>query len=167
MEDIYTYTPGVAGQTGTLTVTLQSTTDQGVYVRTACTDVSTESACRDSESGGTNEVLNTVVQGGQPLFIIVDGIGAGVAGPYTLDVSFNAATCGDMTITAPEECDDGNTMSGDGCDASCKIEPAFYCAMAMPAQATNAGDTTDGTSVFQGSCTGGGAKEELYTFTPA
>ena len=26
-------------------------------------------------------------------------------------------------MTADEECDDGNTVDGDGCDATCKLEP--------------------------------------------
>jgi cysteine-rich repeat protein len=30
--------------------------------------------------------------------------------------------CGDKTIDAGEECDDGNTQSGDGCSKDCKIE---------------------------------------------
>jgi cysteine-rich repeat protein len=33
-----------------------------------------------------------------------------------------AARCGDRVITAPETCDDGNTMSGDGCSATCTAE---------------------------------------------
>ena len=30
--------------------------------------------------------------------------------------------CGDGTLQASEECDDGNTLPADGCDASCRIE---------------------------------------------
>jgi hypothetical protein len=30
--------------------------------------------------------------------------------------------CGDHTIDAPEECDDGNTVDGDGCSAACLVE---------------------------------------------
>lgn len=30
-----------------------------------------------------------------------------------------AVGCGDGTVTAPEQCDDGNTVDGDGCDADC------------------------------------------------
>lgn len=30
--------------------------------------------------------------------------------------------CGDSAITGPEECDDGNTTPGDGCNANCLIE---------------------------------------------
>jgi cysteine-rich repeat protein len=49
------------------------------------------------------------------------------------------AECGDsvVNVTAGEECDDGNTMDGDGCDATCLLPPAalfngtyFYQALA-------------------------------------
>jgi len=33
-------------------------------------------------------------------------------------------TCGDGFTTAPEQCDDGNTLDGDGCNATCQLE---YC----------------------------------------
>jgi cysteine-rich repeat protein len=29
--------------------------------------------------------------------------------------------CGDGVILGGEECDDGNTASGDGCDSTCKV----------------------------------------------
>ncbi|HEV8323175.1 MAG TPA: DUF4215 domain-containing protein, partial [Myxococcota bacterium] len=32
-----------------------------------------------------------------------------------------AALCGDLVVTAPETCDDGNVLAGDGCDA-CQLE---------------------------------------------
>jgi fibro-slime domain-containing protein len=35
--------------------------------------------------------------------------------------------CGDGFITAPETCDDGDSDPGDGCSASCTIEPTFAC----------------------------------------
>ncbi|MBX3026921.1 PQQ-dependent sugar dehydrogenase [bacterium] len=35
-----------------------------------------------------------------------------------------AAQCGDGAVLAPEECDDGNTTSGDGCSATCQLEDA-------------------------------------------
>jgi cysteine-rich repeat protein len=49
------------------------------------------------------------------------------------------AECGDgvLNVTAGEECDDGNTMGGDGCEATCLLPPAalfdgtyFYQALA-------------------------------------
>merc|ERR1740130_2412087 len=38
-----------------------------------------------------------------------------------------SGTCGDGKRTSSEECEDGNTNSGDGCDSSCKIEKGFQC----------------------------------------
>ncbi|MEM6640720.1 MAG: DUF4215 domain-containing protein [Pseudomonadota bacterium] len=37
------------------------------------------------------------------------------------------AMCGDSIIGAGEDCDDGNLAGGDGCSASCDIEPGFSC----------------------------------------
>jgi cysteine-rich repeat protein len=36
-------------------------------------------------------------------------------------------TCGDGTPNAGEQCDDGNTISGDGCSASCQLESTSVC----------------------------------------
>ncbi len=44
----------------------------------------------------------------------------------TVQCRYNRPTtpeCGDGIIEAPEECDDGNTVSGDGCSATCTLEP--------------------------------------------
>ena len=35
--------------------------------------------------------------------------------------------CGDGVLDAVEACDDGNDADGDGCSASCELEPGFYC----------------------------------------
>ncbi len=37
------------------------------------------------------------------------------------------AVCGDGVIDAGEGCDDVNTATGDGCDASCQVEPGWQC----------------------------------------
>src|SRR5207244_10963661 len=38
-------------------------------------------------------------------------------------------TCGDGVVESPEECDDGDTTSGDGCSATCQLEStAAVCA---------------------------------------
>jgi cysteine-rich repeat protein len=37
-------------------------------------------------------------------------------------------TCGDRIIGGGEECDDGDTTPGDGCDGSCQIETGWTCA---------------------------------------
>jgi cysteine-rich repeat protein len=40
----------------------------------------------------------------------------------------DATGCGDGVLGPGEECDDGNTMSGDGCDPACRVEPCYSCA---------------------------------------
>lgn len=44
--------------------------------------------------------------------------------------------CGNSAPDPGEECDDGNTMNGDGCSAQCKIETGFDCSDAIPGQDT-------------------------------
>ncbi len=46
----------------------------------------------------------------------------GVLTPLT--ITLVAPACGDGILTAPEQCDDGNTVAGDGCSATCQIETA-------------------------------------------
>jgi cysteine-rich repeat protein len=42
--------------------------------------------------------------------------------PYRLSISYEPTRCGDGIVDYDEECDDGNTMSGDGCGPSCVRE---------------------------------------------
>ena len=37
------------------------------------------------------------------------------------------ANCGDGVIVAGEQCDDSNSMSGDGCSSTCMVEANFVC----------------------------------------
>jgi len=55
--------------------------------------------------------------------------GTGIYYP-TPTVSFPACdpTCGDGSVDSPEQCDDGGTTAGDGCDASCNVETGWSCA---------------------------------------
>ncbi len=41
---------------------------------------------------------------------------------YQLKIDQIPNVCGDLDLTPGEECDDGNTMSNDGCSATCKVE---------------------------------------------
>ena len=38
------------------------------------------------------------------------------------------ATCGNGVLQVTEQCDDGNTTGGDGCSATCQLEPGYFCA---------------------------------------
>ena len=45
---------------------------------------------------------------------------------YYLTVDFECVPmCGDGTMIAPEECDDGNLESGDGCVSKCVVEDGY------------------------------------------
>lgn len=39
----------------------------------------------------------------------------------------NPAECGNGVIEGQEECDDGGSQAGDGCDTTCKTEHGWYC----------------------------------------
>src|SRR3954468_13124814 len=41
--------------------------------------------------------------------------------------TIDASMCGDNGLDTGEQCDDGNSTSGDGCSATCKIEPGWIC----------------------------------------
>jgi fibro-slime domain-containing protein len=64
----------------------------------------------DQDGGGDDDDADAMVVGGLP-----DAMGPAVA------------VCGDGFITAPEACDDGDSDPGDGCSATCTIEPTFAC----------------------------------------
>jgi cysteine-rich repeat protein len=51
----------------------------------------------------------------------------------------DAHICGDGAEDGPEECDDGNTAAGDGCDASCLDETLSTCPAAPSTQCVAAG----------------------------
>ena len=87
-EKIYSITPGVLGDIGTLDLVLSSAKDQGMYVRSACGDATTELACADLQQGGTDEVLQIEVKGGVPLTLFVDGFQAGEEGLFTLKANY-------------------------------------------------------------------------------
>lgn len=46
-------------------------------------------------------------------------------GDYQLTLEVGAPGCGNMIAETGEQCDDGNTTPGDGCDATCGFEPIF------------------------------------------
>lgn len=167
-EQIISYTvPGAAGQRGALTIRLNAQTDMGFYVRSACGDADAEIACQDGVAEGLEEVQTIQAEGGQQLTIFVDSGKSDQAGPFDLDLTFKESKCGDGVMVPPEECDDGNEASGDGCDANCKVESGQVCGSAAPAQEVNQDTTEGGTAAFQGTCTGDlGAFERIYTITP-
>ena len=45
----------------------------------------------------------------------------------SLEVTASQAVCGNGKIESPETCDDGNTVSGDGCSSACQVEQGSAC----------------------------------------
>ncbi|MFO0760918.1 MAG: DUF4215 domain-containing protein [Byssovorax sp.] len=78
--------------------------------------------------------------------------------------------CGDGKIEGGEACDDHDTMSGDGCDASCQIEPGFVCQGAPSVCDSVCGDgikaglesCDDGNTASGDGCTGVCSLEKGY-----
>lgn len=94
-ETTFSITPGMVGESGTLTATLSAAVDLGIYARLACNDASTEIACVDRNAGRTDEVLVIELAGGTPITLFVDGHAPGEEGPFTLTTSYqdNAPLC--------------------------------------------------------------------------
>ncbi len=76
-------------------------------------------------------------------------------GGWTIDgmcvVEVVEAICGDGQVTGDEECDDGNTDDGDGCDASCVTEEV------EPPGTTGGEDETGGDETGDDDDSGGGS----------
>ena len=63
--------------------------------------------------------------------------------------------CGDGRRNSDEECDDGNTISGDGCSTSCRVETGFHCSQSYnvtsqcePVPSPSPSPSTTSSSVF-------------------
>lgn len=88
-EAIYTYVPASAGA---LLVTLQSATNQGVYVRKSCMEPMTEIGCLDDQPGGKSEVLVVPVASGAEVTLFVDAAKPTDSGPFTLETMLEPST---------------------------------------------------------------------------
>ena len=115
-----------ATQTGALDVSLleESGAPLSISVRTDCASDDSEIACSDAYLPGTGDqkYLSVPITAGQTVFVVVDGDGASAAGSFTVLAQTRALFCGDGQEDPPDTCDDGNTTSGDGCDATCQVE---------------------------------------------
>jgi len=97
--------------------------DTVLYVREDCIDPASEIACNDdteSKSGTSYSELYFDAVAGVSYSIIVDGWG-GDSGLFEL--SLTTPVCGNGELELGEDCDDGNTTGGDGCEDDCTSPP--------------------------------------------
>jgi hypothetical protein len=78
---IYTVVPP---SDGTLTLSITSDWDAGLYVRTDCGDAQTELVCTDTQGENATEVLNVNVTGGTTYWVYVDGYTSESFGAFEL-----------------------------------------------------------------------------------
>ncbi|MGZ3419852.1 MAG: DUF4215 domain-containing protein [Polyangiales bacterium] len=116
-DQVYMIKPAV---TGTAFVKLKADYDATIYFRKDCAKSVDEDSCSAIASGSTGSSKIAVTKD-EPLYIIVDSLIGG--GTYKLDVELVEAKCGDGAIQLGEQCDDSNAVAGDGCSATCQIEP--------------------------------------------
>jgi hypothetical protein len=88
------------------------------------------------------------------------------AGFCNSDNGFCSATDENCTNASDDDGDNLVDCEDLDCKASCGGTITAACALVTPALDSNMGDTTTGSSVFAGSCTGAGVHETTYSLTP-
>ena len=165
--EVYRYDPPARGR---LRLTLESDKSHSVSLRTVCADEASELSCTMIEPFSGTELIHQVTDPGE-LSVLVSAVTVIEEGPWTLHTEFTPELCGDGIIAGLETCDDGNTVSNDGCSGDCNtIEYAVFCgqAPALVVGTPSTGDNTGAVSNFETSCTGsvlGSGPDRLFTFT--
>jgi cysteine-rich repeat protein len=180
-DAVYVITPP---RTGRAVARVTAGFDAVLSVRTGCDDPKTELGCNSTSApaadAGAGTTLAFPVFAGKPVYVFVDGYG-GAKGDFVLDVDVQTAACGNGKAEYPELCDDGNTVGGDGCSATCAMEDGatasdcpgmgyrLKATAAAPGSVSFAGDTTSlgnagGSAV--GCSPSGSGPNAVYAITP-
>lgn len=80
-------------------------------------------------------------------YLMLSAYGA-ASGDYVLQVEVVAPGCGNGLLETAEQCDDGNTIAGDGCDAACRYSVAGSLVGALPQAATLTGALSAGSAQY-------------------
>lgn len=154
-------------------------------LRGNCTPSTNESVCKAATAEGQDVELVFPLAAGQTIFVVVDALASGT-GNYTLSIDVTDSSCGDGVAQLPEQCDDGNTVNGDGCNDACQFEDppsapgtcpgASYTLVgdpAAPVTVSFAGDTSLSTNVSgardcapSGISWSSSGKDIVYAITP-
>lgn len=108
-----------SGQNELVGFRLSSATDQGVFVRETCADVSTQVACRDAVEGAEDELLVVPMADGAEHTVFVSAYEGGEEGPYVLTT----------TIFPHDETEPNDTFAT--ADAASTAE-GLYCHLTGP-----------------------------------
>ncbi len=113
--------------------------DGGIrLMTTACSvasevvDVVGDDGCSDFSGQGSAEALGYVNLPAGTYYLSVDGYIAAEMGTYDFTVTVSPPGCGNGMLGILEQCDDGNTASGDGCNAACAPEANWNCDQSEP-----------------------------------
>lgn len=97
--------------------------DPAVTLQTECGVFDVSDVCVNTGAAAGIEQLTVALESGT-YHLVVDGADE-TSGAFHLSVTCNPPACGDEVVSpwAGEECDDGNTVEGDGCSDTCSFEP--------------------------------------------
>jgi cysteine-rich repeat protein len=109
-----------------------------------------------------NKVEATNLPVGKYTAMVEEYLNNGAQASYVLKIKVVAPGCGDTFVQAGEECDDGNTTSGDGCSATCKLE-GNYTPEVEPNDNANSATTVNGFDGAFGAITPAG-DQDYFTF---
>jgi cysteine-rich repeat protein len=106
------------------------------------TDVGTNCLVGDDGWEHLQLIDNIVIQPNEMKVLVLSSWSANdPIGAYELQIE-TYDVCGDGIQGATEQCDDGNDLSGDGCDSTCSLELGYTCA--FPGQACELNICGDG-----------------------
>ena len=121
-DAVYNVTSDITGR-----LVLKSTSatfNEILYARSSCTSTATTSSvgCAATALIPGTEQLEFGVTAGVTYYLFVDST-TPESGSFALDLSITPARCGNSVVDGGEECDDGGSAPGDGCGATCLLEP--------------------------------------------
>jgi cysteine-rich repeat protein len=119
-DTVFTFTPSANGTVRAILQGLDGFDGVLALSRVTCTP-GTGVACQNATGPGDVESLGAAVVAGTQYWLHVDGHNVS-SGRYQLSVALEPAACGNGVVEAGEECDDGNSVSNDGCSAACVDE---------------------------------------------
>jgi cysteine-rich repeat protein len=132
------------------------------------TNTAAGEACDDGGESATCDANCTLVSCGDGTLNETAGEECDPPNGVDCDANCNRiASCGDGVIDAGEQCDDGNTTSGDGCSATCQSESNDACANAFPVCPGNYNGST-ATATVDGSASCGSSsstRDVWYRYT--